>query len=111
MGWTIGRDQSTNSSTPSNGNQTLPSWCKHYTQSTQAEDEAGVWYEVVNDREERDAEADAQAEMKVIEALQAGVDTEARWAKKGGKAVFGYKQHTVVDDNGLVIAVETTTAS
>lgn len=68
-------------------------------------------YEVVNDREERDDEGDAQAEMKVIEASQAGVDTEARWTKKGGKAVFGYKQHTVVDDNGLVIAVETTAAN
>lgn len=68
-------------------------------------------YEVVKDREERDDEADAQAEMKVIEASQAGVDTEARWTKKGGKAVFGYKQHTVVDDNGLVIAVETTAAN
>jgi len=25
--------------------------------------------------------------------------------------VFGYKQHTAVDDNGLVIAVETTAAN
>ncbi len=25
--------------------------------------------------------------------------------------MFGYKQHTVVDDNGLVIAVETTAAN
>ncbi len=31
--------------------------------------------------------------------------------KIGGKTLFGYKQHTLVDDNGLVIAVETTAAN
>jgi IS5 family transposase len=49
--------------------------------------------------------------MKVIEATQSGVDGEARWVRKGGESVFGYKQHTVVDDNGLVMAVETTAAN
>ena len=62
-------------------------------------------YEIVNDRDERDDEPDAQAEMKVVEVTQPGVDGEARWTKKGGKALFGYKQHTLVDDNGLVLAV------
>jgi IS5 family transposase len=37
--------------------------------------------------------------------------SEARWVKKSGKSIFGYKQDTVVDDNGLVIAVETTAAN
>jgi IS5 family transposase len=46
---------------------------------------------VVNDREDRDDETDAQENMSVIEATQPGVDTEARWVKKGGKSVFGYK--------------------
>ena len=68
-------------------------------------------YEVVNDREERDDESSAQAAMRVIETEQPGVDTDARWVKKGGKSVFGYKQHTLVDDNGLVMAVETTAAN
>jgi IS5 family transposase len=68
-------------------------------------------YEIVNDRDERDDEPDAQAQMKVIEVTQPGVDGEARWTKKGGKALFGYKQHTLVDDNGLVLAVETTAAN
>lgn len=68
-------------------------------------------YAVVNDREDRDDETDAQVNMKVVEASQPGVDTEARWVKKGGKSVFGYKQHTMVDDNGLVMAVETTAAN
>lgn len=68
-------------------------------------------YEIVGDREERDDEADAQADMRVVEITQPGVDGEARWLKKAGKAVFGYKQHTVVDHQGLVIAVETTPAN
>ena len=68
-------------------------------------------YEIVTDREERDDEADAQANLRVIEVAQPGVDGEARWLKKAGKSVFGYKQHTVVDHQGLVIAVETTPAN
>lgn len=68
-------------------------------------------YEVENDREDRDDEADAQAAMQVIEVVQPGVDTEARWVKKNGKSVFGYKQHTLVDNNDLVLAVETTAAN
>ena len=68
-------------------------------------------YEVVSDREERDDESNAQLEMRVIEVAQPGVDTEARWVKKGDKSLFGYKQHTIVDGNGLVIAIETTAAN
>jgi IS5 family transposase len=48
--------------------------------------------------------------MRVIEVAQLGVDGEARWVKKGGKAVFGYKQHSLVVDNGLVMAVATSPA-
>ena len=68
-------------------------------------------YEIVGDREGRDDETDASADMRVIEVNQPGVDREARWLKEAGKSVFGYKQHTVVDSNGLVIAVETTPAN
>lgn len=68
-------------------------------------------YEIVNDREERDDESDAQAEMRVVEVLQPGVDHEARWTKKAGKSLFGYKQHALVNDDGLVMAVETTPAN
>ena len=55
--------------------------------------------------------ANAQLEMRVIEVTQPGVDTEARWVKKGGKSLFGYKQHTMVDGNGLVVAIENTAAN
>lgn len=68
-------------------------------------------YEVVNDREDRDDEKDAKAAMRVIEVIQPGVDAQARWVKKGSKSVFGYKQHTLVDNNGLVMAVETAAAN
>ncbi|WP_152976362.1 IS5 family transposase, partial [Methyloglobulus morosus] len=68
-------------------------------------------YEIVGDREDRDDEADAQADMRVVEVAQPGVDNEGRWLKKAGKPVFGYKRHTVVDGNGLAVAVETTPAN
>ncbi len=48
---------------------------------------------------------------KLLKFDQPGVDTEARWVKKGDISAFGYKQHTLVDDNGLVMAVKTTTAT
>ena len=68
-------------------------------------------YEVIDDREERDNASEAHADMRVAEVAQPGVDTEARWVKKGGQSMFGYKQHTAVDNNGLVMAVETTAAN
>lgn len=68
-------------------------------------------YEVVCDREERDDEIEAKADMRAVEVAQPGVDNEARWLKKAGKSVFGYKQHTLVDHQGLVVAVETTPAN
>ena len=49
--------------------------------------------------------------MQVIEIAQPVVDKEARWIKKGDRSVFGYKQYTIVDGNGLVIAIETTVAN
>ena len=66
---------------------------------------------VVNDRKERGNESSAKAAMQIFEVTQPGVDTKARWVKMGGKSVFGYKQHTIVGDNGLVMAVETTAAN
>ena len=42
------------------------------------------------------------------EVVKPNVDTEARWVKKMGKLHFGYKRHTVTDENGLVLAEETT---
>ena len=36
---------------------------------------------------------------------------EARWVKKAGKCHFGYKRHTVVNQDGLVVAENTTPAN
>ena len=63
----------------------------------------GKSYEVVEDRkEDEDMEASEKAMLK--EAVKPNVDTEARWVKKMGKLHFGYKRHTVTDENGLVLA-------
>lgn len=64
-------------------------------------------YEVVEDRHEDDI-ADI-ANTRLVEKPCPSVDAEARWVKKGGKCHFGYKRHTVVNQDGLVIAEETTT--
>ncbi|WP_165872524.1 hypothetical protein [Nitrosomonas sp. Nm84] len=37
-------------------------------------------------------------------ALGQTLFNEARWVSSRGKSVFGYKQHTLVDDDGLVMA-------
>ena len=66
-------------------------------------------YEVVEDR--REDESDDIANAKLVEKPRPGVDTEARWVKKAGKCHFGYKRHTVVNQDGLVIAEETTAAN
>lgn len=66
-------------------------------------------YEVVEDRHE-DEGADT-ANARLVEKPRPGVDMEARWGKKAGKCHFGYKRHTVVNQDGLVIAEETTPAN
>ena len=68
-------------------------------------------YEVRTDRSEHDDETDAQVAMKVLVVTQPGVDTEARWTKKAGKYQFGYKQHTLVNQDGLVQGIITTPAN
>ena len=70
----------------------------------------GKSYEVVEDRKEgENIEASEKAMLK--EVVKPNVDTEARWVKKMGKLHFGYKRHTVTDENGMVLAEETTAAN
>ena len=68
-------------------------------------------YEVSQDRAERDDEPDAKQAMTVLTVAESGVDTQACWTKKGGQYLFGYKQHTVVNNDGLVKGVVTTAAN
>lgn len=45
------------------------------------------------------------------ERVKPNVDSDGRWIKKGGRFRFGFKQHTDVDENGLVVSVVTTAAN
>ena len=67
-------------------------------------------YEVVEDRKE-DENMEASEKAMLKEVVKPNVDTEARWVKKMGKLHFGYKRHTVTDENGMVLAEETTAAN
>ena len=70
----------------------------------------GKSYEVVEDRKENEhIEASEKAMLK--EVVKPNVDTEARWVKKMGKLHFGYKRHTVTDENAMVLTEETTAAN
>lgn len=70
-------------------------------------------YEIAEDRKEdeiSDEQKDKQStQLKRI--VGKGTDTEARWLKKGNRTVFGYKRHDGVDENGMILAVHTTTAN
>jgi IS5 family transposase len=72
-------------------------------------------YEVLEDRkeEERSSEDCEQEEvqMKLVKLQQPGVDTEARYLKKGNKLRFGYKKVVLTDENGMQLSVHTTTAN
>jgi len=67
-------------------------------------------YEVVEDRNEESGRDVAESAV-VKESVKPNVDGEARWVKKMGKLHFGYKRHSVTDENGLVITEETTPAN
>lgn len=72
-------------------------------------------YEVAADRSEDErAEQDLVAEegaQRLMKVTSPGVDSEARWVKKAGKARYGYKKHYVCDPEGLVMGVHTTAAN
>lgn len=72
-------------------------------------------YEIAVDRnEENREEEDKDKENKhqqLVKKTQPGVDSEARWLKKRGKTVYGYKKQIAVEKQGLVLGVHTTTAN
>lgn len=67
-------------------------------------------YEAVEDRNEEEGRTSSEKAM-LKEVVKSNVDGEARWIKKMGKLHFGYKRHTVTDENGLILAEETTAAN
>ena len=72
-------------------------------------------YEVVDDRKEiEQSQEDKEKEttsLQLIKQTKPGVDTEARWLRKGGKLHYGYKKHQLTDKEGLVLNVITTPAN
>lgn len=72
-------------------------------------------YEIGEDRQQVDDQVDNQMKEdqyhNVKKVEQPGADNEARWVKKGGKTVFGYKMHIGTDCNGMILGVHTTTAN
>jgi len=72
-------------------------------------------YELAEDRNEGNrSEEDREKEAhyhKLKKVEQPGSDNQARWLKKGGKSIYGYKKHIGVDDNGMVLGVHTTKAN
>ena len=67
-------------------------------------------YEIVEDRDEETGKLKSEKAM-LKEKLKPNVDGEARWIKKMGRLHFGNKRHSVTDENGLVLAEETTAAN
>lgn len=68
-------------------------------------------YEVVEDRKENaDPKVDVPAKILQVK-VQSHVDTEGAWVMKAGKLRYGYKKHIVTDEQGLVVAVVTTSAN
>lgn len=65
---------------------------------------------MVEDRNEDDNNEESESAM-LKEVIKSNVDKEARCIKKGGKINFGYKRNTVTDENGLILAEETTPAN
>ena len=72
-----------------------------------------IRYEIAEDHKEDQVDKKEIAKQKDLLKKQQGkgVDTEARWLKKNGKSIFGYKHHDAVDENGMVVSVHTTTAN
>lgn len=69
-------------------------------------------FEIQEDRaEDTELEDGAGTTLKAVAVPRPGSDPDARWVKKAGKAYFGYKKHHATDLNGLVMAVETTSAN
>lgn len=71
--------------------------------------------EVAEDRKEEDQQPDNHSQeitnTNWKEKVKPGVDTEAAWIKKAGKLHYGYKQHTVCNQDGYVLGLHTTAAN
>jgi len=72
-------------------------------------------YEIAEDRKEdqrndEDCEKE-ENQMQWVKKQQPGVDSEARYLKKGKELHFGYKKQVLTDEKGMQLSVHTTTAN
>jgi IS5 family transposase len=68
--------------------------------------------EELEDLPAKSAERQANGEIKNAENVEAQMDMDARWAKKGDESFFGYKDHVKCDsDSKIIIDFSVTDAS
>lgn len=72
--------------------------------------DGSILIEVADDREDLRTEEE-QAYQYELKSCKPGVDTEARWVRKGWQYRYGYKKHVLTDGQGLVESIITTPAN
>ena len=76
--------------------------------------DGSILIEVADDREDlrtEEEQAQEQAYQYELKSRKPGVDTEARWVRKGRHYRYGYKKHVLTDGQGLVESIITTPAN
>ena len=76
--------------------------------------DGSILIEVADDRDDlrtTEEQAQEQAYQYELKSRKPGVDTEARWVRKGSRYRYGYKKHVLTDNQGLVEALITTPAN
>ena len=76
--------------------------------------DGSILIEVADDREDlrtEEEQAQEQAYQYELKSRKPGVDTEARWVRKGKHYRYGYKKHVLTDGQGLVESIITTPAN
>ena len=76
--------------------------------------DGSILIEVADDREDlrtKEEQAQEQAYQYELKSRKPGVDTEARWVRKGRQYRYGYKKHVLTDRQGLVESIITTPAN
>ncbi|GAD06985.1 Transposase DDE domain [Porphyromonas crevioricanis] len=76
--------------------------------------DGSIIIEVAKDREDarsQDALDQEEAYQYELRRGKSGVDSEARWVRKGKHYRYGYKKHVLTDEQGLVEALITTPAN
>jgi IS5 family transposase len=67
-------------------------------------------FEVVA-KDRKEDEQEEKTATKLVQVIKPHVDQEGAWIKKAGKLHYGYKQHTVTNQEGFVLGIHTTAAN